>query len=272
MYIMCSSPLVLLCNGCTYMYLSSVGEGVHKLVSMIRAQHQAWSERLAARASLLQSTISQMEEDTPPTASFPTPPAQQGEAGGTHHSYPASRAPAREHFQEAHPSLSAHQSEGGALHQHSHPSSPLHMDIQEEESSTMHTLPSLSLCQDGGRALHQHSEPSPPSQDEDRASSHHHAPLSQHQAWGGVGHNYPPPTLSSQGGERAENKLPPSLLSHGAGVKEDSPLLIAPGTSASHHDSLSIFTLSTRYDDNYHVYYLSVHVIRVHRWNTVCVC
>lgn len=229
---------------------------MHKLVSMIRAQHQAWSERLAARASLLQSTISQMEEDMAPTASFPTPPAQQGEAGGTHHSYPAPQAPAREHFQEemrAHPSLSSHQSEGGALHQHSHPNPPPHTHIQEEESSTMHTLPSLLSRQDGGRALHQHSEPSPPSQDEDRALSHNHTPLSQNQAGGGVRHNYPPPTLSGQGGERAENKLPPSLLSIGAGGKEDNPLVLAPGTFASHHDSLSIFTLSTRYDDNYHI-------------------
>ena len=192
-----------------------------------------------------------------PTASFPTPPAQQSETGGTHHSYPASRAPAHEHFQEekravhTHPSLSAHQSEGAVLHQYSHSSPPSHMHIQEKERSTMHTHPSLSSRLDGGRPLRQYSEPSPPSQDEDRALSHHHAPLSQNQAGGGVRHGYPLPTLSSQGGERAENKLPPSLLSHGAGIKEDSPLVIPPQTSATHHDSLSILTLSTRYDDNF---------------------
>lgn len=261
-----------LCNGYMYSYTVPlsytyvhVGEGVHKLVSVIRAQHQAWSERLAARASRLQSTISQMEsKDSTPTASPPTStsPAQLGQAGeDTQNPTPAPQDPAHDHFQEdmramhSHPpSLSAHQSEGGALHQQSHPSPPsLHMYVQEGERSTMHTHPSLSSRQVRGGALYQHSaEPSPPlSQDEGRALNQHHAPLS---AGGIVRHNYPLPTLSSQGEVRGENELPPSLLPHGTGVKGDtgSQLVIPSRTSASHHDSLSIFTLSTRYDSNFY--------------------
>ncbi len=238
----------------TYMYFSPIAEGVHKLVSVIRAQHQAWSERLAARASRLQSTISQMEaEDTHPTS-----PAQQVQAGGdTQHSNPSPQPPARDHFQEetrtmhTHPpSLSAYQSEGGALHQHSHPSAPSHVThVQEGEGSTMHTHSSLSSWRD--QSGEHSAEPSSFSLDKGRALNHHHAPLSQNQAGGGVGHNYPLPTLSSQGGVRAENELPPSLLSHGAEVKGDSPLMMPSRTWTSHHDSLSIFTLSTRYDDKF---------------------
>lgn len=41
--------------------------GIHKLVSMIRSQHQAWSERLAARTNLTQSTTTRHTEATPPT-------------------------------------------------------------------------------------------------------------------------------------------------------------------------------------------------------------
>ena len=237
------------------MYLSPIGEGVHKLVSVIRAQHQAWSERLAARASRLQSTISQMEsKDSTPTASSPSSPAQAG--GDTQHPTPAPQEPARDHFPEEMrpmhsnpPSLSAYRSEGGALHQQSHPSPPSsHMHVQEGERSTMHTHSSLSSWQDRGVALYQHSaEPNPPPlQDESSALNHHYAPLLQNQAGDGVRHNYPLPTLSSQGGVRGENELPPSLLPHGTGVKGDSQLVIPPRTSASHHDSLSIFTLSTR--------------------------
>ena len=287
----CSFPLVLLCNGYMYSYTVPlsythvhVGEGVHKLVSVIRAQHQAWSERLAARASRLQSTISQMEsKDSTPTASSPTStsPAQLGQAGeDTQNPTPAPQDPAHDHFQEdmramhSHPpSLSAHQSEGGALHQQSHPSPPsLHTYVQEGERPTMHTQPSLSSRQVRGGALYQHSaEPSPPlSQDnEGRTLNQQHAPLS---AGGVVRHNHPLPTLSGQGGVRGESELPPSLLPHGAGVKGDSQLVIPSRTSASHHDSLSIFTLSTRYD----FYWLkivciyTVHVILEYvccRWN-----
>ena len=227
-----------------YMYLSPVGEGVHKLVSMIRAQHQAWSERLAARASLLQSTISQMEEDTAPTPLFPTPPGQQSEAGGTHNSYPA--PPTHEHDQEAeralhtHPSLSADQGGSGTLHQ-------THEHIQEE-SSAAHTYPRLSL--------HQHFDPSPspPShtqiQDDDRALNQHQhrVPLSHDQVGSGAKLNYP----LSQNGERVLN-MPPSLSYHdqsGTGVNENGSTVMPSKTSTSHHDSLSIFTLSTRYGDS----------------------
>ena len=240
---------------CTCMYLSYVGEGVHKLVSVIRAQHQAWSERLAARASLLQSTISQMEEGTATTAPFPTSPAEQSEAGGTRHSFPAPRIPAHEHFQEeqadvhTHPSVSAHRSEVGALRHHSHPSPPLQMhNIQGKGRSTVLTQPSLSLHHDEDRALHQHSQSSPPSQSEGRALNHHHVPLSYNQAGGGVRQGYSSPAFSSQ---RGDDRLSPSLLAHVTGVKEGGPQVLAPGTSGSHHDSLSIFTLSTRYEGNY---------------------
>ena len=238
-----------------YMYVSPVGEGVHKLVSVIRAQHQAWSERLAARASLLQSTISQMEEDATPPASLPTPPEQQSEVEVTHssHATPHPQAPTHQHFQEeqralhTHPNLSAPQSEGRALNQHS----TSNMHIEDEEQLTTNTHPRFSSRQDGGEALHvhQYSQPRPTLQDEGGALNHHHAPLSQNQARGGVRHSYPcpQPTLNSQGGKRTESKLPPSLLSHGDGGTEDIPLSAPPKTSASHHDSLSIFTLSTRY-------------------------
>ena len=249
-----------------YMYLSRVGEGVHKLVSVIRAQHQAWSERLAARASLLQSTISQMEEGAATAPPFPTSPAEQSEAGSTRHSFPAPRVPAHEHFQEeqaamhTHPSVSAHRSEVGSLRHHSRPSPPLQMpNIQDEERPTMLTQPSLSFHHDGGRALHQHSQSSPPSQSEGRALNHYHAPLPHNQAGGGVRQSYPLPTLSSQDEEKGDNKVPPSLLPHGTGVKEGGPQVLAPGTSRSHHDSLSIFTLSTRYDGD--TYIVGVHVI-----------
>lgn len=249
-----------------YMYVSPVhiGEGVHKLVSMIRAQHQAWSERLAARASLLQSTISQMEEDATPPASSPTPPEQQSEVEVTcpSHPTPHPQAPTHQHFQEeqravhTHPNLSAPPSEGRALNQHS----TSHMHIEDEEQLTTNTHPRFSSRQDGGEALHvhQYSQPRPTLQDEGGALNHHYAPLLQNQARGGVRHSYPcpQPTLKSQGVKRTESKLTPSLLSHGDGGTEDIPLSAPPKISASHHDSLSIFTLSTRYmyDGNfYHI-------------------
>lgn len=44
----------------------TAGGGMQRLVTMIRAQHQAWSERLAARASLLQSTLVCEQDSAPP--------------------------------------------------------------------------------------------------------------------------------------------------------------------------------------------------------------
>lgn len=253
---------------------------MHKLVSMIRAQHQAWSERLAARASLLQSTISQMEEDTAPTTSLPTPPALQSVAWTTQHSYPTS--PTHEHDQgeeralhtqpslsaqqggsgalhqthehihdersatHTYPSLSSHQDQGGTFYRHSEPSPPSHVHAKGEERSTTHIHPSLLSHQDRGRALYQHSEPSPPSdtqiRDNNIALNQHRTPLSHDQVGGGAKLNYP----VSQNGERVLN-MPPSLSYHGrsgTGVGENGSIVI-PKTS--HQDSLSIFTLSTRY-------------------------
>ena len=218
---------------------------MQKLVSMIRAQHQAWSERLAARANRLQSTISQME-DTPPTASFPPPPSHQSEPRGTHlDSYPT--LPTNERVQEeeratpTHPSVLPHRSEAGGTHH-----SPLACELTQEEETAMHTHPSLSSHQNGRGALHQYSHPSPPShmhmRDEGGASYQHHAPPSHDQIGGGATHHYPPLALD---GDRAMDQ--PAHGQSWGGVKTDGPTVIVPKTSASHHDSLSIFTLSTRY-------------------------
>ena len=199
---------------------------MQKLVSVIRAQHQAWSERLSARASLLQSTISQMKDSAVPTVTFPTSPSQQSEVGGTQHTYPTplSSIHEHEHVQEerarnTQPSSSplqlSHLSRGQVSQQHSHPTT---------SSST------CARIEDEGGALQQHLT----------------RLLSHDQIEGGVQHYYPPPpTLSNEDGGRVVDD-PLFRDQSGEGVKEDGPVVI-PKTSASHQDSLSIFTLSTRY-------------------------
>ena len=66
------------------LYIGCPGEGMQKLVTMIRAQHQAWNERLAARASLLQSSTSHVEDtvSSPPSASHLHPPPPPHRHGG----------------------------------------------------------------------------------------------------------------------------------------------------------------------------------------------
>lgn len=71
-----SPPLVACAVGiASYMYNGS-GDGVKRLVSMVHAQQQAWSGRLAARHSLLHQMTSQLEQKQhlqPPTPTGPPP-------------------------------------------------------------------------------------------------------------------------------------------------------------------------------------------------------
>ena len=74
---------------------------MQRLVSLVRAQHQAWSERLAARASLLESTLAQNTDKVSPapplaiasSVSNQHPPPlshDQGLGGAVHHHLPTS--------------------------------------------------------------------------------------------------------------------------------------------------------------------------------------
>ena len=168
---------------------------------MIRSQHQAWSERLASRASLLQSTIS---HDEPDSLSQPsTTPRQHPPVTMYHHD----RGGALQ--REAPPPSTHGQDEGVVLH-HQAPPTTHGQDV----GVGIHQQPSVSMDeQDVGGAMHQHPT----------CTNNLHV---REQKRGGANYSYlPASSVDQDGGGARYNSVPPT----------------------TQHESLSIYTLSTRY-------------------------
>lgn len=146
---------------------------------MIRAQHQAWNERLSTRATLLQSTTSH--------------------DGGTVNTQPSAATSLNT------PSLIHGQVGGGALHQ----APPTSTNGHDESGDVSQHYPTASHDYKGGGATHSFPHLSSHDRKEGGAKYPYSStpPSTHHQEWGGVSSNGAPPTSMVQQNPLQQNSL-----------------------------------------------------------------